>query len=190
MQPKPFSHSFGESNFHIVFSPKYRYAVLTGRIAYVCDRTFERIARDYGFATVAKRVLSEHTHHFVSLAPWQSPSWIVQRLKALSAKKIFETFPYLRFRSSTDKRRFWGGEFWSDGYFFRSIGSTTDRAVEFYIRVANDPTLRKQYYSFSGGKSPAKREDPYVSFLQGDLKLPLEGQQTISRFLNARHLTN
>ena len=185
MKPKPFSHSFGESNFHIVFSPAYRHPVLTGRVGFVCDREFEQIAQHYGFAIVAKRVLAEHTHHFVSLAPWQSPSWVVQRLKALSAQKLFATFPYLRIKSSTDRCRFWNGKFWSTGYFFRSIGSTTDRAVEFYIRVANDPQLRRQYYSFSGGRKPERREDPYVSFLQGKLRVPLSGQKGLNAFLNA-----
>ena len=31
------------------------------------------------------------------------------------------------------RQKLWGDSFWSDGYFYRSIGSTTTEAVQFYI---------------------------------------------------------
>ena len=32
----------------------------------------------------------------------------------------------------------WGDKFWSEGYFCRSIGSTTTDAVEYYIKYSQD----------------------------------------------------
>jgi len=173
MKPQPFSHSFGESNFHIVFSPKYRHAVLEGRIAHVCDIEFEEAGKVWNFHIVTKRINPEHVHQFVSLRPNQSPSWVVHKLKGRSARKLFKTFPWLKQFDPKDGKRFWGGQFWSDGYFFRSIGSTTDKAIQFYIDVANDPVLRKEYYTYAGRrrKEPKCREDPYIKYLKGELKL-------------------
>jgi len=77
MKPKPFSHSYGESNFHIVFSPKYRHDVLRGRIAKVCDLAFEQAGQVWNFRIVTKRINPDHIHQFVSLRPNQSPSHLL-----------------------------------------------------------------------------------------------------------------
>jgi len=187
MKPQPFSHSYGESNFHIVFSPKYRHDVLRDRIAKVCDLAFEQAGQVWNFRIVTKRVSPDHIHQFVSLRPNQSPSWAVHKLKGRSVSKMFGTFPWLRQKDPHDKRRFWGGQLWSDGYFFRSIGSTTDKAIQFYIDVANDPVLRHDYYTYAGRRKrePRRKDDPYVSFLQGKLKLTHKGQARLTQFVNA-----
>jgi len=35
------SHGCGEVNFHVVFSPKYRYSILTGEVKNVCEQIFQ-----------------------------------------------------------------------------------------------------------------------------------------------------
>ena len=32
------------------------------------------------------------------------------------------------------KTKLWGGAFWSGGYFYRSVGSTTGEAIQYYIQ--------------------------------------------------------
>ena len=32
------------------------------------------------------------------------------------------------------RAKLWGDSFWSDGYFYRSVGSTTAQAVQFYVQ--------------------------------------------------------
>jgi putative transposase len=186
MQPQPFSHSFGESNFHIVFAPKYRHDVLKGRIAHICDYAFEEAGKKWRFHIVTKRINPEHVHQFVSLRPDQSPAYVVHKLKGCSAHKLFGTFPWLKVWDPVDKKRFWGGQFWSDGYFFRSIGSTTDKAIQFYIDVANDPVLRKKYYRYGKGtKKPVCANDPYIEFLEGRLHLTPKKQKKPDHFAAA-----
>jgi len=64
-----------------------------------------------------------------------------------------------------------GGHLWSRGYFFRSVGSTTDQAVEFYIKISQDKKQREKYYSTGNNKNNrATTEDPYIEFLQSKLK--------------------
>jgi len=186
MKPKPFSHSFGESNFHLVFKVKYSHEILKDRIAYVCEKEFESIAEAWGMHIVTKKLVLNHVHMFASLRPDQSPSFAMHKFKGISANKLFKTFPWLRQWDPKDRKRFWGGQFWSDGYFFRSIGSTTDNAVKFYIEVANDPILRKKYYTFSGKRKkqmPKRKDDPYVSYIKGELRMPPKDQKKLTRFL-------
>jgi putative transposase len=79
----------------------------------------------------------DHIHLFVLVSPRFSVSEVVQYFKGYSAYRIFSEFPWLK-EYKPGEERFWGGHLWSRGYFFRSVGSTTDEAVEFYIKVTQD----------------------------------------------------
>lgn len=49
-------------------------------------------------------------------------------MKSISAREVFQQFPHLR-------KRLWAGEFWSDGYFVRSVGDeVTAEVIRNYIR--------------------------------------------------------
>ena len=58
------------------------------------------------------------------------------RLKSLSARAIFREHPEV-------KRQLWGGEFWEDGYFARTVGDkVTAEMIKKYIknhRPSNEP---------------------------------------------------
>jgi putative transposase len=60
-------------------------------------------------------VMEDHVHVFVSAPPRYSPARVMQIMKSITAREIFARFPWVR-------RKLWGGEFWGDGYFVRSIG--------------------------------------------------------------------
>ena len=77
----------------------------------------------------ALEVMPDHIHVFLSFKPNVSVSEVFHKLKGISAKRLFDTFPQLR-------KRYWGGHLWSRGKFFRSVGSTTDRAVKHYIEFS------------------------------------------------------
>ncbi|NIM13297.1 MAG: hypothetical protein GTO45_14390 [Candidatus Aminicenantes bacterium] len=70
---------YGVSNLRIMFSPKYKHDILTGRIANVCDLAFEAAGKTWNIHIVTKRINSDHVHQFVSLGPSQSPGWTVSR---------------------------------------------------------------------------------------------------------------
>jgi putative transposase len=185
MELKPHSHSFGESNFHIVFAPKYRYPVLWGKVAEACKKAFQEASDRWGIQLITYQITADHVHIFAGLGPSQSPAWAVHKLKGIAARRIFAANPWLKHRGDPGEHRFWGGQFWSDGYFFRSVGSTTDKAIQFYIDVANDPVLKYQYYRHKRGtKEPIRREDPYIEHLEGRIKLTRGAQTGLKRFLS------
>jgi len=55
-----------------------------------------------------------HIHFLVQSAPTYSPTKIIQTIKSLTAKEIFARHPEVR-------KKLWGGEFWSDGYFVNTV---------------------------------------------------------------------
>ena len=73
-------------------------------------------------------VAKDHVHIFISFPPKYSITKVVGILKAVSAREIRKEFPEV-------KDELWGGEFWEDGYFTRTVGGevTTD-VIRQYIR--------------------------------------------------------
>lgn len=59
---------------------------------------------------------------------WLPEGAVVGLLKVVSAKEIREEFPEVR-------KQLWGGEFWEDGYFVRTVGDkVTAEVIKKYIR--------------------------------------------------------
>ena len=57
----------------------------------------------------------DHVHFLVQSVPMYSVKKIVQMIKSITARKIFEKCPKV-------KKKLWGGEFWTDGYFASTVG--------------------------------------------------------------------
>ena len=70
---------------------------------------------------------TDHVHLFVSRCKNYSVPQMVQRFKGASSYTIrHELWDRV-------KGKLWGDSFWSDGYFYRSVGSTTADAVRYYV---------------------------------------------------------
>ena len=70
-----------------------------------------------------------HIHIFCGAKPSMSPMQIINIIKSITARRVFETFPRLR------KKELWGGEFWSDGKYIGTVGeATSEKVVRKYIR--------------------------------------------------------
>src|SRR3990170_66727 len=80
-------------------------------------------------------VVEDHVHIFLGAPPKYSPGEIVRILKSKSAKVVFREFPEVR-------EELWGGEFWSDGYFVRSVGDeVTAEVIRRYIEYHDNKQL-------------------------------------------------
>ena len=121
------NHSLGLSQYHLEWCPKYRFEELTS--IYVKEfliELFDKIAEKYGMKMHTKAIGDDHLHLFVSIPVTMSVDYAVQLLKGITAHELFEKFPGFRLT-------YYGGHFWSRGYFYRSVSNITSKTVKTYI---------------------------------------------------------
>ena len=130
------SHAVFECKYHLVWSTKYRKRVLVEEHERKeCAALLRRAAEEYGMWILGIEVDVDHVHIYLEIPPQRSVGRAVGILKSLSARKMFKRFPYLR-------RKYWGGEFWEDSYFARSVGeSVTGVIVKEYLEKHRNEAL-------------------------------------------------
>ena len=121
------SHAVYDTKYHLVWAPKYRKWILRGDIKERVKSVFEEIARNHEFAIDTLEMDKDHVHIFLSFPPRYSIAKVVGMLKSISGKVIFKEHPEV-------KEELWGGEFWEDGYFVRTVGDkVTAEVIRKYI---------------------------------------------------------
>lgn len=132
------AHASYDTAYHLVWSPKYRKRILEGALATRVEQMFKEIADSYDITIDEMEVSPDHVHLFCSFPPRYSIAQVVGMFKSLSARAVFREFPQV-------KHKLWGGEFWEDGYFARTVGDkVTAEVIRKYIRrhkEAQDPQL-------------------------------------------------
>jgi len=122
------SHSFGESYLHLQFTPKYRRKVFTDKsVRKVCKNLMNWIAKDLRVKIEAMDFGPEHFHIFIK--DWKNYS-IIYLAKMFKGKSSFKIRRILEKELKNFKL---GNSFWSDGYFYETVGSVTADARRFYI---------------------------------------------------------
>ena len=121
------NHCTYDTHYHIVFPVKYRKSLLepniSGAILEIAkeieeryDITFEKIGTD-----------GNHIHILCSFHIKYSGGQVVGGFKSITARELFRRFPELR-------KKLWGGEFWSDGYYLATVSEKGNwQAVERYV---------------------------------------------------------
>ena len=131
------AHCAYDTQYHLVWAPKYRKWVLEGEIRKRVKELFLEISKHHGFAIQEMEVDKDHVHMFLSFPPKHSISDVVGIFKSVSSKVIREEYPQV-------KKQLWGGEFWEDGYFARTVGDrVTADVIRRYIRYHE----RRERYS-------------------------------------------
>jgi putative transposase len=122
------SHAVYDTKYHLVWAPKYRKWILRGAIQERVKEVFQEVAEHHGFIIDTLEVAPDHVHIFLSFPPRYSISKVVGMLKSISASVIFKEHPGV-------KKQLWGGEFWEDGYFARTVGDkVTAEVIRKYIQ--------------------------------------------------------
>jgi REP element-mobilizing transposase RayT len=93
----------------------------------VCEERFPETAEQLGLAVRALAFGPDHVHVSVGACRNHGVAG-VRRLKGASSRRI------LRKRWDTVKTKLWGEAFYSGGYFYRSVESTTGEAIQYYVQ--------------------------------------------------------
>ncbi len=125
-------HSISKCQYHFVWCPKYRHAVLDS----VRDELvllFHETAERFGHEIIALEIASDHVHLFVEADARWSPAEIAKQFKGYSGQIILSTYPVLR------EKFFWDSGFWKSGYYVGPTGSVSAEVVQEYIeRVGHE----------------------------------------------------
>ena len=136
------AHAVYGAKYHLVWAPKYRKWIQREDIRDKAKQIFLEVGENYGFEIQEMRVAPDHVHIFLSFPPRYSIATVVGMLKSISASEIFEKFPEA-------KKELWGGEFWEDGYFARTVGDKiTADLIKRYIKYHRDEIHGKQLKLF------------------------------------------
>lgn len=121
------SHVIYECKYHLCWLPKYRYPILTGKVALRVRELIRQITAANEVEIISGAVSSDHIHIYVSIPPSLSVSKLVQFLKGATSRKLQLEFEDLR-------KRYWGQHIWARGYFVATTGNVTDEMIREYIR--------------------------------------------------------
>ena len=125
------SHVQYDLQYHLVWTTKYRYKVLNGKIAERARELIRQSCKSMDITIIKGAISKDHVHVLISCPPSISISKIVQQIKGKSSRVLLQEYKDL-------KRRYWGQHLWASGYFCRSVGEITDKIIKEYIENQQD----------------------------------------------------
>ena len=135
------AHTVYEIHLHVVWTTKYRKAVLTGEVALRVREVVREICGNHDVKIMKGHVSKDHVHLLLSIPPQVTISKLLQYLKGKTAHKIMMEFAHI-------KKQYWGQHMWARGYFCCSTGNVTDDVVAEYI--ANQTENRDDDFKVEG----------------------------------------
>jgi len=129
-QYKKLSHVIYHHVYHIVWTPKYRYKILTGLLKESVNSKLRMLCEWKKLEILELNIQSDHIHIILSIPPKLSISQVMGILKGKTAIQIFKSFPSLK------KKPYWGNHFWSRGYCSSTIGLDEEK-IRKYVRHKN-----------------------------------------------------
>lgn len=125
------SHVQYDLQYHLVWTTKYRYKVLNGKIAERTRELIRQSCKSIDITIIKGAISKDYVHVLISCPPSISISKIVQQIKGKISRVLLQEYKDL-------KRRYWGQHLWANGYFCRSVGVITDKIIKEYIKNQQD----------------------------------------------------
>ena len=117
--PIHLSHNVSLLMYHFVCPAKYRRVVFDGTVEAELKDICEQIELRYDIRFLEVGTDKDHVHFLIQSLPKFAPTQIIKTVKSITAKEIFARCPQV-------KKKLWGGEFWTDGYYVATVGRAED----------------------------------------------------------------
>jgi len=139
------SHTVGETNLHLQFTPAYRRDIFRNEAVRILTRDYLlSAAREHKFVITAIGFGEDHTHMFVTKWKNYSVAKLAQLLKGFSSRMM------RKFHRDFFGDSLYGKKFWSAGYFYRTVGAVNSATVHRYV-------AESQEYGYKGSKFKKQR---------------------------------
>jgi len=135
-------HNVSEPYYHIQLTVKYRKAFMNAETEKVILEVMEGIKERYAIEVSHVGFDKNHVHILCRFLPKYSGGQVIRLLKSITAREVFRQVPEI-------KKELWGGEFWTDGYYFATVSGRGDRGViEKYIEQQGREEDKRQLKLF------------------------------------------
>ena len=124
---KKLSHTIWHCQYHVVWTPKYRYRVLDGRVKREVGNCIRAFSEQKKCEVVELNVQIDHVHLIVSIPPKLSVSSYVGMVKGRTAIRVLQRFRELR------QKPYWGNHFWTKGYCVDTVGLDLEK-IQAYVQ--------------------------------------------------------
>ena len=122
------SHNVTVFIYHLVLPAKYRRVVFDEDVDNVLKEVCLDIEKRYQIKFLEIGTDEDHVHFLVQSVPTYSVSKIVTVVKSLTAREVFKRCPRV-------KKKLWGGEFWTDGYYASTVGKYgNENTISDYVK--------------------------------------------------------
>ncbi len=108
------SHNVSKLMYHFVFPTKYRRVVIDEEVDQVIKETCIGIGKRYEINFLEIGTDKDHVHFLVQSVPAYSPAQIAKIIKSITAREVFSRCPDV-------KKKLWGGNLWSSGYYVTTV---------------------------------------------------------------------
>ena len=121
-------HNVSEAYYHIQLTIKYRKSLFNEKTESIILETTKGFKERYDLDISHVGFDKNHIHFLCRFLPKYSGGQVVRLFKSITAKQLFQQAPEI-------KKQLWGGEFWTDGYYFATVSGRGDRKIiEKYIK--------------------------------------------------------
>jgi putative transposase len=131
------SHTIWHCQYHIVWVPKYRLRILSGKIAEAVQGCIMVFSEQQGGEVVELNIQSDHIHLIAMVPPKVSISNFVGTIKGRTAIKILGIFRHLK------QKPYWGNHFWARGYCVDTVGLDAEM-IRKYVRYQEDKEKKQE----------------------------------------------
>ncbi len=94
---------------HVTFATKRRKKIIAGEIRERVHFWFDRVAVDYNIQLKERNTWLDHAHLLIYVDYGQDLSYMLNALKGISARRVFQEFPDLKMQIG--ENHFWGRRF-------------------------------------------------------------------------------
>jgi len=135
------SHNVSILLYHFVCPAKYRRIVFSSEVDESLKSICIDISKRYDIIFIEIGTDKDHVHFLIQSVPMESPTKIIRTVKSITAKEIFRQHPEV-------KKKLWGGEFWSKGYYVNTVSKHGDEnSIQAYVKAQGKENEYKKLHS-------------------------------------------